>query len=68
MEKNPKCNYCGETVPDMAIGTVDGKVFCDSRCASKAWYYECNGCGEFFPDEEINDGICEGCAEDQDEN
>ncbi len=58
-----KCENCGRRMDeDEGHTNDDGETYCD-RCWRQDHTY-CNGCSEWFPDEDCNDGYCETCFSD----
>ena len=75
-----KCVDCGHVFEDgeQAVWNEDrGEYFgmpCSETmtgCPKCHGYYEeahiCDGCGEWFLDDELYDGLCGGCQEEEDE-
>ncbi len=73
-----KCNYCGSIIEDDELrihreymgechGTPAYDTFQDN-CSCGGDYEEarqCNGCGEWFLDDELTNGYCQDCLEEE---
>ncbi len=70
------CSICGELIKPMNMHTVkdsDGMIVYEFVCSDCEEPFKCEGCGEFFPQEQINDlvsidgvqgeRLCERCED-----
>lgn len=51
-----------------AISGAGGVAKGDADADADAWQTKCRSCGEFFDDEDLEDGQCEDCADEDGDN
>lgn len=57
-----ECERCGRTVHEDDTHDVDGQSWCDDCVRSHA--AACNHCGDLFPEDDLEDGYCSSCGDD----